>query len=92
MSDQLLQNTNTLTVGTTLSTNSLVSKKGAKCCLLYTKGFRDIPELGKRIPKDDIYDLSDTIAVIYEGEIMGIYPRDEVKLEQIGLLMAGVKN
>jgi N-methylhydantoinase A len=54
---QLLEDTSTLVVGTTLPTNTVVEKKGAKCCLLYTKGFRDIPELGRRIPKDDIYNL-----------------------------------
>jgi len=30
---------------------------GAKCCLIYTKGFRDIPELGTKIWKEDIYNL-----------------------------------
>jgi len=53
----LLKNTTTIVIGTTLPTNTVVEKKGAKCCLLYTKGFRDIPELGRRIPKDEIYNL-----------------------------------
>jgi N-methylhydantoinase A len=54
---ELLKNTTTIVIGTTLPTNTVVEKKGAKCCLLYTKGFRDIPELGRRIPKDEIYNL-----------------------------------
>lgn len=54
---QLLGDTSTLVLGTTLPTNTVVEKNGAKCCLLHTKGFRDIPELGRRIPKDDIYNL-----------------------------------
>ena len=54
---ELLKNTATIVIGTTLPTNTVVEKKGAKCCLLYTKGFRDITELGRRIPKDDIYNL-----------------------------------
>lgn len=54
---QLLGDTTTLVIGTTLPTNTVVEKNGAKCCLLYTKGFRDIPELGRRIPKDEIYNL-----------------------------------
>lgn len=54
---ELLANTNTLVIGSTIATNCLLDKGGAKCCLLYTKGFRDIPELGRRIPKDDIYNL-----------------------------------
>jgi N-methylhydantoinase A len=53
----LLKNTTTIVIGTTLPTNTVVEKKGAKCCLLYTKGFKDIPELGRRIPKDEIYNL-----------------------------------
>jgi len=54
---ELLADTTTLVIGTTLPSNCVLEKKGAKCWLLYTKGFRDIPELGRRIPKDDIYNL-----------------------------------
>jgi N-methylhydantoinase A len=54
---ELLKNTTTIVIGTTLPTNTVVEKKGARCCLLYTEGFRDIPELGRRIPKDEIYNL-----------------------------------
>ena len=54
---QVLTNTSTLVIGTTLSTNAVIEKKGAKCCLFYTKGFRDIPELGEKIRKRDIYNL-----------------------------------
>ena len=39
---------------------------------------------------DEILELSDRIAVIYEGEIMGIVPPD-VDIEQLGLLMSGVR-
>ena len=51
---EVLADTATLVMGTTLSTNCLLEKKGAKCCLIYTKGFRDIPELGTKIWKEDI--------------------------------------
>ena len=54
---EVLADTSTLVIGTTLSTNCLLEKKGAKCCLLYTKGFRDIPELGEKVRKRDIYNL-----------------------------------
>jgi N-methylhydantoinase A len=53
----LLAKTSTLVIGTTLSTNCVLEKKGAKCCLLYTKGFRDIPELGEKVRHRDIYNL-----------------------------------
>lgn len=39
---------------------------------------------------DEIRTLSDRIAVIYEGRIMGIVERDRATVEQIGLMMAGV--
>jgi simple sugar transport system ATP-binding protein len=40
---------------------------------------------------DEILALSDRIAVIYEGEIMGIIPADQAEADAIGLLMAGVR-
>ncbi|MCL4560898.1 MAG: ABC transporter ATP-binding protein [Chloroflexi bacterium] len=39
---------------------------------------------------DEIRALSDRIAVIYEGKIMGIVYNSETTLEQLGLMMAGV--
>ena len=38
---------------------------------------------------DEVLALSDRIAVIYEGEIMGILSADEADVETIGLMMAG---
>jgi general nucleoside transport system ATP-binding protein len=39
---------------------------------------------------DEILALADRIAVIYEGRIMDVLPRDEATPERLGLLMAGV--
>jgi general nucleoside transport system ATP-binding protein len=39
---------------------------------------------------DEILALSDRIAVIYEGKIVGIVDRKAAKVEQLGLMMAGV--
>ena len=39
---------------------------------------------------DEVQNLSDRIAVIFEGEIMGIVDRGEATVEQLGLMMAGV--
>jgi len=39
---------------------------------------------------DEIFALSDRIAVIYEGKIMGVLSRNEATKEKVGLLMAGV--
>ena len=55
--EELLQKTNTILIGTTLPTNCILEGKGAKCCLIHTKGFRDVYELGRTIPKVDIYNL-----------------------------------
>ena len=40
---------------------------------------------------DEVMSLSDRIAVMYEGEIVDIVPAKEATREQIGLLMAGVR-
>jgi len=39
---------------------------------------------------DEIRTLSDRIAIIYEGNIIGIVDRNEATVEQIGLMMAGI--
>jgi ABC-type uncharacterized transport system ATPase subunit len=38
---------------------------------------------------DEILDLSDRIAVLFKGRVMGVFDAREARLEQIGLLMAG---
>lgn len=40
---------------------------------------------------DEILALSDRIAIIYEGEIMGIVHSEGARADEIGLLMAGVR-
>lgn len=40
---------------------------------------------------DEILALSDRIAVMYEGQIMGIVDRQEASREEIGLMMAGIQ-
>jgi len=39
---------------------------------------------------DEVRNLSDRLAVMYEGRIMGVLDRDEATVERVGLLMAGV--
>ena len=34
--------------GTTIATNAIIERKGARCALITTRGFRDILELGRR--------------------------------------------
>jgi ABC-type uncharacterized transport system ATPase subunit len=40
---------------------------------------------------DEVLSLSDWVAPIYEGEFMGIVPREEAQRESIGAMMAGSK-
>jgi simple sugar transport system ATP-binding protein len=40
---------------------------------------------------EEILALSDTIAVMFRGEIVGTLPAESVTSEKLGLLMAGVK-
>lgn len=55
--EKLLADSATVLIGTTLPTNCILEGKGAKCGLIHTKGFKDIFELGRTIPKTDIYNL-----------------------------------
>jgi len=40
---------------------------------------------------EEIINMSDRIAVIFNGEIMGIVRPEEVSIEELGLMMAGTK-
>jgi len=40
---------------------------------------------------DEILQLSDRIAVIYEGKFLGVGKVDEFTREEIGLMMGGIK-
>ncbi len=40
---------------------------------------------------DEVIDLSDRVAVIFKGQIMGVFDSQAANIEKIGLLMAGVK-
>lgn len=41
---------------------------------------------------DELLALSDRVAVMYEGEIMGIVPAEGADIEEIGLMMAGTRS
>jgi simple sugar transport system ATP-binding protein len=40
---------------------------------------------------DEVRNLSDRIAVMFEGQIIGIVERGQETVEQLGLMMAGVR-
>ena len=54
---ELLEKTSTIIISTTLAINCLVERKGAKCCFIYTEGFKDMFELRRTTIKEDIYNL-----------------------------------
>jgi simple sugar transport system ATP-binding protein len=39
---------------------------------------------------DEIFNLADRIAVMYKGQVMGVFDASQVTREEIGLLMAGI--
>jgi N-methylhydantoinase A len=57
LEQELLKNVATFVVGTTLATNCLLEGKGAKCGLIYTKGFRDTFELGRRMVRKNVFNI-----------------------------------
>jgi simple sugar transport system ATP-binding protein len=57
----------------------IVQKRAEGCAVLLVS-----PEL------DEILELSDRIAVMYRGRIVGLLDADEASKEEVGLLMAGV--
>jgi 5-oxoprolinase (ATP-hydrolysing)/N-methylhydantoinase A len=91
--------------GTTLVTNALIERKGAKTALLTTKGFRDILEIGYE-QRYDVFDLAlkypTPLAsrqfrreiderVTADGQILIEVDLDEVRREVKSLVEAGVK-
>src|SRR6185503_10688270 len=40
---------------------------------------------------DEIFALSDRVAVLYEGQIMGVVPGDTEHMKDVGLMMAGAR-
>ncbi len=40
---------------------------------------------------DEIFKLADRVAVMFEGQIMGILPIDQANLDEVGLMMAGAR-
>ena len=54
--DVELSNVETIVHGTTLVTNAVIERKGAKTAFVATKGFEDVLEIGREL-RYDIYDL-----------------------------------
>jgi len=84
--------------GTTVATNAVLERKGARCALITTKGFRDVIEL-KRRDRPNLYDMKCSFEplisrykryeiderVSAEGEVLKEVSEDEIKaiVEQV---------
>jgi len=84
--------------GTTIATNAVIERKGARCALVTTKGFRDVIELGRRdrpnmyglegvheplVPRDLRFEVDERLD--YEGKVLR--PLDEAALREIGAVL-----
>lgn len=84
--------------GTTIATNAVIERRGARCALVTTRGFRDLIELGRR-DRPDMYGLEGTHEplvprdlrfevderVDYEGKVLR--PLDEAGVRKLGELL-----
>jgi N-methylhydantoinase A len=91
--------------GTTIGTNALLERKGARCGLITTRGFRDILELGRRT-RPHAYGLSGTFEPLIarehrlevsermdaSGRVIEPLDEDEVRTAVTKLLAAGVES
>lgn len=85
--------------GTTIATNALIERQGARTALVTTKGFRDVLELGRRdrpsfygltglqnplVPRDRRFEVAERMN--HMGEVL--VPLDEAEVRRIGAQIA----
>jgi N-methylhydantoinase A len=88
--------------GTTIATNAVIERRGARCALVTTRGFRDILELGRRdrpqmyglegvhepmVPRDLRFEVDERLD--NEGKV--VRPLDEAGLREIGAVLQTMK-
>ena len=88
--------------GTTIATNAVIERKGARCALVTTTGFRDILELGRRdrptmyglegtheplVPRDLRFEVNERLD--HEGNVLA--PLDALALKAIGNMLKECK-
>lgn len=84
--------------GTTIATNAVIERRGARCALITTKGFRDILELGRRdrphifglsgtqnpiIPRDRRWEVEERVD--YHGNVLT--PLDEDGMRELAAIL-----
>ena len=63
-----LESVESITHGTTIGTNAILERKGARCGLITTRGFRDILELGRRT-RPSAYGMVGSFEALIEREL-----------------------
>ena len=78
--------------GTTIATNAVIERTGARCALITTRGFRDVIELGRRdrlnlyglsgvqqplVERDDRWEVEERVD--YRGEVLVPLDEDAVR-------------
>ena len=96
----------TLVHSTTVATNALLERKGAKTALITTAGFRDVLEIGRQA-RSDLYNLKEQPAqplvprkwrrevaerVSADGEVIGTLDPAEIETVIAQLVKAGVES
>lgn len=88
--------------GTTIATNAVIERKGARCALITTRGFRDVLELGRR-DRPRVYGLTGVQNPLiaraqrweiderldHEGRIL--QPLDLAEVRSLALILAGLE-
>jgi N-methylhydantoinase A len=84
--------------GTTIATNAIIERKGARCALVTTRGFRDILELGRRdrptmygltgvhvplIPRDRRWEVRERVD--HRGKVL--VPLDDAEVRELGAVL-----
>ncbi|MFM9883189.1 MAG: hydantoinase/oxoprolinase family protein, partial [Burkholderiales bacterium] len=84
--------------GTTIATNAIIERKGARCALVTTRGFRDILELGRRdrphmygltgvqqplIPRDRRWEVNERVD--HRGNVL--VPLDDAEVRALGAVL-----
>ena len=88
--------------GTTIATNAVIERKGARCALITTRGFRDLLELGRRdrpqmyglegvheplVPRELRFEVDERLD--HEGKVLR--PLDEVGLRAVAEALQELK-
>ncbi len=91
--------------GTTIATNAIIERRGARCALITTRGFRDILELGRRdrpqmyglegvheplVPRDLRFEVDERID--YQGQVMRALDENALRLIGEELKVRGVES